>query len=321
MKECYKWIGIAGASWLLGLLAQEQLGDAHTNLQLILVPFIALAAYLISVRGVRLPLFVPLLFVLGSLGGFLWSERPVWRNIELGVARLVSDNDDHETRIFIAGLELPWVRHLFESIETGVDARKFIRKEKKLNMLVSGDKNFLFLTFSPGVIDTESLPNKYEVIVGAPQVGLSFQPLDGTTSFIKNMSLGFDPDIRKINRENILRAAAVESPWRSFSHRALPLFLAATQAILTDPQKYEQAEQWLVRANGYLRPNDNAVLRGAVLNNLAIVRILLNRNEDEVEQTLRRAVETVNEKDEFSDDNRAWKCASRNLKRLNKKSV
>lgn len=321
MKNWYRWIGIIGAAWLVGIIFHKESGDSRTYFQLIIVPFLALGACLISVRGLKLPLFVPLLFVLGSFGGFLWSERPVFRNIDIGVARLNSDTDDHETRILIAHLEFPWVRHIFESMPTGADARKFIRQEKKLNMLVSGDKNFLFLTFSPGTVDTEILENKYEVVVGAPQIGLSFQPLDGTTSFIKYMSQGFNPNARIVNREKLLQAAAVESPWRSFSHRALPLFLAATHVILTDPQNYEIAEQWLTRANGYLRPNDNAVLRGAVLNNLAVVRVLQNKDLEEIEQTFKRAADTVYEKDELSDDNRAWKCASRNLKKLKRAPI
>jgi len=318
MKAFGKWFAIIGVAWSAGLLLQGSIGDQKTYLQLMVVPFIALGAMLIQIREMKLPRSVILLFVLGACGGFFWSERGVLTESKLGVSRLRNDPDDHATRIFIAHLELPYVRHIFETAETAADARGYLRKEKKLSMLVSGDENFLILSFSRGSTSSDAtvtLPNSYELFIGAPQVGLSYLPLDGTSSFIRLMSQGFSPDIKNVDRTILLKAAEVESPWRSFAHRSLPLFLAATNLMLTDPSQSELAEQWLTTASGYLRPNDNGVLRGAILNNLAVIRLLRNESRSEIEQTFIRAVETEHERGELSDDNRAWKCAKRNLKR------
>jgi len=229
--------------------------------------------------------------------------------------RIKEDFTDTDTRKFITSVGNIRSAQIFKMYPNAASAQQYYSDSFfPGKVLVSGDKNTVLVTLRPGSVVTEPYRD-FTLIRSIPQFSLSREPRDGTGHFLRSFFTGYktsDPE----KKERFLRdAASVQSPWRSFAHRAVPLFFLSVEKLKKND--FDNAEALLVQAAEYLRPNDNADLRGAILNNLGIVRFY--KGED-AKAIFKRAQETTFEKNIFDGEYTPAKNAKNNLKVLQKKN-
>lgn len=337
---------------LLYMLGSNMLSDVNrTWLQILIYPLVLLSLAHVSAQSFRIPriiLFASAVFALTAVAYANMYPLKAHRG-GLVVARLEGDELQNETRIFREKInqaldDTKSIRAL--SINEGFskleDAEEFIADNKKLKILITGDRRWINIFFperAASSLRDLGLSLKLPVLANLKMhfavrtLGLSLHPSHETSLFIANLSEGVInyKDRAKNNSFEIslLNATKIEAFWTSNSHKAYPAWFLANYYVEKSIEGaklnrfiLECAINSYKRGFSLLRKGDNPDLRASILNNLGVAYALrgyMTGNKKDVKVSRRYmewAIRVYREKSKLQMNFSAAEVANDNLVNL-----
>lgn len=292
--------------FFVGLFAVLSHGAFNTDLKLVGLVFAAALVLTLSIRGLRVP---RLLIVAAVFSGFIaYSYSETIRDKRIVLVELEGDKDFVSSSRFMG--YLPRSQAWFGKISSFSELAELHRQNPQAGIMIWGNENFLVL--SMGDLRKTKLSG-YQVIETVPFIGLN--KVEGCDVFINALAKG----IADNSDEDLNNALRVKYRWRTEAHRAYPLFLLANKRLAAGLND-EETEELYLRAAGLIRANENPNLRGAIMNNLALMYIKRGENKDKVVTTFKYARRSQREVSPFGEKLKAGRIAKKNLKRFKKES-
>lgn len=289
---------------LVCLFALLSSGGFNTELKLVGLVLLAFLVSSLQIRGVRIPKGLILISVIFGFIAYSYSETI--RNKRIVLVELQGDKDFKKSSRFIG--YLPRSQAWYQKINSYAELSELHSKNPQAAVMLWGKDKFLVLSLG------EMKKNKIEgfnFIERVPFVGLN--KIDGCHRFINSLAKG----IADNSIEDLENAFGIRYHWTSQAHRAYPLFLLGNERVragLFD----DKTKSLFEKAVNYIRPHENPNLRGAIMNNLAIVYIKTGQSKEQIVGAFKHGIRSIHERSPFGEELFAGRIAKNNLKKFKK---
>ena len=329
------------------------------TVQLIFAPLVVFLISTISISDVKVPWKATLIALLLVFACFLFvHSTPSTKDGPILVARFDKDPFNSQSYIFknnlnevLAQTSEIETKSLSRRFQTQEEAKEYLSAHKGIAALIWGSKRWLNVNFQREKAFELSQSNcsslfdyfsGLKLINNVSWIGLSYEPLKGTTEFLGNLFAGQVPleqyaiDSRSMRsiflKKHLIRAGTLWEQWTSPSHKGLPLMLLGNYLIVEalqhpqyEPEMFKKAIKHYSSALLYVKTEDNPQLHRAVYSNLGIATYIRSRLEKKSKgrklavKLLKKAVTLDTSKENEKDQEDVIRVAVENLELVKEK--